>query len=83
MRSENLVVPSARERLGQLLEQLRTQDEAELRLIIKADVQGSVEVLRETLKTLGTEKVAINVLHGSIGAITTNDVMLASASNIA
>jgi translation initiation factor IF-2 len=53
----------------------------ELNIVIKADVQGSVEVLRETLQSLGTEKVTINVLHGSVGAITTNDVMLASASN--
>ena len=50
-------------------------------MVSKADVQGSVEVLRETLISLSTEKVKINVLHGSVGAITTNDVMLASASN--
>jgi translation initiation factor IF-2 len=50
-------------------------------VVIKADVQGSVEVLRETMNTLSTEKVKINMLHGSVGAITTNDVMLASASN--
>ncbi len=59
-----------------------TEDEAkELNVVIKADVQGSVEVLRETLPSLSTEKVKIQILHGSVGAVTTNDVMLASASN--
>ena len=67
--------------LENLFETIAESETKELNIVVKADVQGSVEVLRETLKTLGTEKVVINVLHGSIGAITTNDVMLASASN--
>jgi len=67
--------------LENLFETIAESETKELNIVVKADVQGSVEVLRETLKTLGTEKVTINVLHGSIGAITTNDVMLASASN--
>ena len=67
--------------LENLFETIAESETKELNIVIKADVQGSVEVLRETLKTLGTEKVTINVLHGSVGAITTNDVMLASASN--
>jgi translation initiation factor IF-2 len=56
-------------------------DAKDLNVVIKADVQGSVEVLKETLTNLSTEKVQIHVLHGSVGAVTTNDVMLASASN--
>ena len=67
--------------LENLFETIAESETKELNIVVKADVQGSVEVLRETLKTLGTEKVTINVLHGSVGAITTNDVMLASASN--
>jgi len=67
--------------LENLFDTIAESDTKELNVVIKADVQGSVEVLRETLNTLSTEKVAINVLHGSVGAITTNDVMLASASN--
>jgi len=67
--------------LENLFDQM-TEDEAkELNVVIKADVQGSVEVLRDTLTNLSTEKVKIQVLHGSVGAVTTNDVMLASASN--
>ncbi len=67
--------------LDNLFDQIAESEIHELNVVIKADVQGSVEVLRETLISLGTEKVKVNVLQGSVGAITTNDVMLASASN--
>jgi translation initiation factor IF-2 len=67
--------------LDTLFDQMAESEVRELNVVIKADVQGSVEVLRETLISLSTEKVKINVLHGSVGAVTTNDVMLASASN--
>jgi translation initiation factor IF-2 len=67
--------------LENLFDTMAESETKELNLVVKADVQGSVEVLRETLTSLGTEKVSINVLHGSVGAITTNDVMLASASD--
>ena len=67
--------------LDNLFDQIAESEIQELNVVIKADVQGSVEVLRETLISLGTEKVKVNVLQGSVGAITTNDVMLASASN--
>ncbi|MGA2360903.1 MAG: translation initiation factor IF-2 [Candidatus Aminicenantales bacterium] len=53
----------------------------ELALIIKADVQGSVEVLTEIIPPLGTEKVNIKIVHQATGAITEADVLLASASN--
>jgi translation initiation factor IF-2 len=67
--------------LENLFDSIAESETKELNVVIKADVQGSVEVLRETIGSLSTEKVVINVLHGSVGAITTNDVMLASASN--
>ena len=66
------------------LEQLFSQSKDEVKelpIIIKADVDGSVEVLRETLQKLSTEKVKINILHAAVGAISNNDVILASASN--
>jgi translation initiation factor IF-2 len=53
----------------------------DLNLIIKGDVQGSIEALSESLQTLGTEEVKINMIHSAVGNITENDVMLASASN--
>jgi translation initiation factor IF-2 len=48
---------------------------------VKADVQGSVEVLRDTLTKLSTSEVKVNVIHTSVGAVSTNDVMLATASD--
>ncbi len=67
--------------LDNLFDQIAESETQELNIVVKADVQGSVEVLRETLVSLSTEKVKINVLQGSVGAVTTNDVMLASASD--
>ena len=67
--------------LDNLFDEMAEAETKELNVVVKADVQGSVEVLRETLATLSTEKVRLSVLHGSVGAITTNDVMLAAASD--
>lgn len=53
----------------------------ELNLIVKADVQGSVEAVRQALEKLSNEEVRINVIHGAVGAIKESDVILASASN--
>ncbi|MFC2107755.1 translation initiation factor IF-2, partial [Bacteroidota bacterium] len=53
----------------------------ELNLIVKGDVDGSVEALSDSLLKLSTKEVQVNVIHGSVGAITETDVMLASASN--
>jgi translation initiation factor IF-2 len=78
---EAALAKSARLTLEQLHEQLAAGDVKELPLIIKADVQGSVEVLTETLNKLSTEKVKIKVIHAGVGAITETDVLLASASN--
>jgi translation initiation factor IF-2 len=67
------------------LEDLHKQIEAgevkELRLVLKADVQGSVEALTESLERLSTDEVKLKVIHGSVGAVNESDVMLASASN--
>jgi translation initiation factor IF-2 len=51
-----------------------------LPLVIKADVQGSVEVLSEMLPKLSDDRVKLKIIHASIGAVTENDVLLASAS---
>jgi translation initiation factor IF-2 len=53
----------------------------ELNLIIKGDVQGSIEALAQSLLRLSTDEVKVNVIHSAVGAITETDVMLASASN--
>jgi len=67
--------------LDNLFDHISEDESKELNVVIKADVQGSIEVLKDSLVNLSTDKVKISVLHGSIGAVTTNDVMLASASN--
>ncbi len=67
--------------LDQLFQRMQQGAAKELNLIVKADVQGSVEVLGETLRKLSTSEVKVNVIHTSVGAITTNDVLLATASD--
>jgi translation initiation factor IF-2 len=66
--------------LDQFQALMQTGDVQELRLVVKADVQGSVEALQSSLTDLATEKVKVNVIHTGVGGITENDVMLASAS---
>jgi len=78
---EAALAKSARLTLEQLHEQLAAGEVKELPLIIKADVQGSVEVLSDTLTKLSDDKVKIKVIHAGVGAITETDVLLASASN--
>jgi len=72
---------SGRLTLDQLHEQLRTGEVKELPLVIKADVQGSVEVLNEMLPKVSTDQVKVKVIQASVGAVTETDVLLASASN--
>ena len=67
--------------LDQLHEQLKAGEVKELPVVVKADVQGSVEVLNEMLPKLSTDEVKIKIIHSSVGAVTETDVLLASASN--
>jgi translation initiation factor IF-2 len=67
--------------LEQLYEKIQKGEVKDLNTIIKADVQGSVEAVSESLKKLTTDAIRLNVLHASVGAITETDVNLASASN--
>jgi translation initiation factor IF-2 len=78
---EQSLQKSARLSLQALYEQMREGTVKELPLILKADVQGSVEVACEMLNKLGTEKAKVKILHSGAGAVTETDVLLASASN--
>jgi translation initiation factor IF-2 len=72
---------AARVTLEDLHKQIAAGEVKELRLVIKADVQGSVEALTESLERLSTDEVKLKVIHSSVGGVTESDVMLASASN--
>jgi len=74
-------VQTAKLSLEELYERIQHGEVKELNLVVKADVQGSVEALKDALEKMSTEKVKLEVLHGSVGGITETDVMLASASN--
>ncbi len=78
---EAALAKSSRLTLEHLHAKMAAGEIKELALIIKADVQGSVEVLSETLGKLGNDRVKSKVIHAGVGAITETDVLLASASN--
>ncbi len=67
--------------LDNLFDQLKLGEVKELQIIVKADVQGSVEAVRQSLEKLSNEEVRVNVIHGAVGAINESDVMLAEASS--
>ena len=67
--------------LDNLFEQMKEGDMKELKIIVKADVQGSVEAVRQSLEKLSNEEVRVHIIHGGVGAINESDVMLANASN--
>jgi translation initiation factor IF-2 len=78
---EAQLAKSSRVSLEGLAEQIKQAGMKDLNLIVKGDVQGSVEVIAEDLQRMSTEKVRVRVLHSGVGAITESDVLLASASN--
>ncbi|MFZ5352033.1 MAG: translation initiation factor IF-2 [Bacillota bacterium] len=67
--------------LDDLFSQIKEGKVKDLNLIVKADVQGSVEAMKQSLNKLSNEEVKVNTIHGGVGAITESDIMLASASN--
>jgi translation initiation factor IF-2 len=73
--------PSTPISLDDLFERIKEGEVKELNLIIKADVQGSVEAVRQALEKLSTDEVRVNVIHGGVGGITETDVNLAATSN--
>ena len=66
--------------LEELYDKIKSGEAKELRVILKADVQGSVEALQKALGLLSTDEVKLNVLHASVGGVSESDVLLASAS---
>ena len=68
--------------LDNLFDKLGEGDLKELKLIVKADVQGSVEAVRQSLEKLSNEEVRVAVIHSGVGAINESDVMLANALRV-
>jgi len=77
---DKVMAASSKISLDQLFSKIQEGRIKELPLIVKADVAGSVEVLSQAIQGLSNEKVKISLLHAGVGAINTNDVLLASAS---
>jgi translation initiation factor IF-2 len=75
----NIAAPS-RPSLESLYQQMQESEQAEIKLIIKSDVQGTMEALRDSLLKLTNEKVKVTIVHASVGGITESDVLLASTS---
>lgn len=80
IREKNLK-SSQRVSLEDLFEQIQEGKVKDLNVIVKADAQGSVEALKQSLLKLSNEEVRVNVIHGAVGTVTESDILLASASN--
>ena len=80
-REKLLEETKSRMSLDDLFSQIQAGNVKELNIIVKADVQGSVEAIRQSLLKLSNEEVVVKIIHGGVGAINESDVTLASASN--
>ncbi len=81
--SKNKLLEDTRSRmsLDALFSQIQEGDLKELNIIVKADVQGSVEAVRQSLEKLSNEEVVVKIVHGGVGAINESDITLAAAAN--
>ena len=75
------LAPVQKVSLENLFDQIQAGERKELALIVKADVQGSVEAVKASLEKLSNDEVNVRVIHGGVGAVSESDVMLASSSN--
>ena len=78
---EKSLKSSAKVSLDALFSQIQEGSVKELNIVVKADVQGSVEAVKQSLEKLSNEEVKVNVIHGGVGAVTESDVTLAQVSN--
>ena len=78
---EDTLRATSRVTLDDLFDKISAGEVKDLNLIVKADVQGSVEAVKQSLEKLSNEEVRVKVIHGAVGAITESDVMLSQVSN--
>ncbi|MFQ5916955.1 MAG: translation initiation factor IF-2, partial [Candidatus Binatia bacterium] len=81
LQREAELAKTSRVSLEEFYEQTKTEDVKELRIVLKADVHGSVEALTDAMNRLSIDEVKVVVIHGSVGGITESDILLAAASN--
>ena len=81
MAREEMLKSNQRMSLDDFFSQMGDADVKDLNIVIKADVQGSVQAVKQSLEKLSNDEVAVRVIHGGVGAITESDIMLATASN--
>lgn len=81
MAREEMLKSNQRMSLDDFFSQMGDADVKELNIVIKADVQGSVQAVKQSLEKLSNDEIAVRVIHGGVGAITESDIMLATASN--
>lgn len=77
---EDLYKPAAKATLEDLFAQIKEGEMKDLNIIVKADVQGSLEAIKASVEKISNEEVRVRVIHGGVGAISESDVMLATAS---
>ena len=81
MAREEMLKSNQRMSLDDFFSQMGDADVKELNIVIKADVQGSVQAVKQSLEKLSNDEVVVRTIHGGVGAITESDIMLAAASN--
>ncbi len=81
MAREEMLKSNQRMSLDDFFSQMGDAEVKDLNIVIKADVQGSVQAVKQSLEKLSNEEVAVRVIHGGVGAVTESDIMLATASN--
>ncbi len=81
IRSQELRVPTAAERLQGILDDLRSADQTELRIVVRADAQGSLEAIRDAVAKISREDASVSIVQGVVGGITENDVLLADTTD--
>jgi translation initiation factor IF-2 len=81
LKEQQLAAPQKKASLDDLFSQIESEEKIELKLLVKADTQGSIEAIVHSLEEIQSEKINLNIVLAGTGNITTNDVMLASASD--
>jgi translation initiation factor IF-2 len=79
-RTQDLAAGSTKVSLEDLMARMKSGESLELKVVLKADVKGSVEAVRDALNNLSTQEVKVNVVHGGVGAISESDILLASTT---